>query len=353
MLLSIQMLRAAAALLVLAFHIQHELIHRLGHVGLPSLEFGAAGVDIFFVVSGFIMVWSTRSLPGQPHAARIFMGRRLVRIVPLYWLTTLVFLAGLLAWPPSNHTGIDVPNLIASFLFIPWPNQAGIHAPLYGLGWTLNFEMLFYVVFAACLAFAGRRVVLATSVVLVAMAVIGAAMPGLPFVLKVWTEPLVLEFLAGAWIASARIRGVTLRGPARVGLVMLGFALLAATEWLTVTPGLRPFLWGGPAALIVAGAALGEDWNVHGAVARAVVLLGDASYSLYLVHFLALSMLRRLGGRVLDFAALPPLGYAALAAAVAIAASVAVHLLFERPIHRVLLARLGLGGRAVGQHRPV
>ena len=347
MLLSVQILRAAAALLVLAFHIQHELIHRFGVSDAPALSFGAAGVDIFFVVSGFIMVWSTRGLAGQPGAAGVFMGRRLVRIVPLYWLTTLVFLVGALLWPPAGFRGVDPALAVASFMFIPWPDQDGLHAPLYGLGWTLNHEMFFYVVFASCLAFAARKLVPALSTVLVTIVLLGQAVPDMPFVLKVWSNPIVLEFVAGAWIAVARINGVALSGWPRMAMIALGTALLVATAWL---PGagleFRALIWGGPAALIMAGAVLGPEWPLRGPVARLFVLLGDASYSLYLVHFLVFSFVRRIGMRVFDLAAMSPVLYALVAALLAISASVAVHLLFERPLHRYLLARLGLAGRA-------
>ncbi len=354
MLLSVQILRAVAALLVLAFHVQYGLINRLGYEGAPKLVFGAAGVDIFFVVSGFIMVWSTRAVLGQKGAARTFLARRLVRILPLYWLTTTVFLVGALAWPPENFGGFSLGHVVASYLFIPWPDHMGIHAPLYGLGWTLNYEMFFYVVFAACLGLAMRRRVMAVTGVLLALVALGRVLPDLPFVLRVWSQPLVLEFAAGTWIALARLNGATLPGMVRTGLLVGGFALLVATEWLPApSDAARAVFWGVPAAMMAAGAALGPEPRIHGCIARVCVLLGDASYSIYLVHFLALSLIRRVSMRFVTVEDVPALACAVVAGLIALGASVAVHLLFERPVHRFLLARLGLGGRVVGQHRPV
>jgi exopolysaccharide production protein ExoZ len=174
-LLSVQVLRAVAALLVLASHVGHDLTRRLGFEGYPPLQFGAGGVDVFFVISGFIMVWSSRGLFGQPGAAGTFMARRLVRIVPLDWATTLLFLAGILIHPPMAHRGVDPPHLVASLLFLPWPDQDGEHSPFYGIGWTLNYEMFFYVAFALLLPLAARprAAVLALSLAFAALAVAG------------------------------------------------------------------------------------------------------------------------------------------------------------------------------------
>lgn len=355
MLLSVQILRAAAALLVLAFHVQHEAVFRLGFPDAPRLGFGAAGVDIFFVVSGFIMVWSTRDMAGQPGAARAFLARRLVRIVPLYWIMTTVLLVGMLVWPPQHFRGVDPAHLVASYLFLPWPNPEGGPAPFYGLGWTLNHEMFFYAVFAACLALPGRRGVLAATGILAALVVAGLAIPGLPFALEVWFRPIVLEFVAGALVALLRLRGVTLPGVARIALLGLGAAGLVGTEWLDrdlVDQG-RAIVWGIPATLIMAGAVLGPEPPLRGVLARVAVLLGDASYSIYLTHFLVLSFSRRLLARLFDVQAAGPLAYALVIGLLAVGVSVAVHLLAERPVHRLLLRGFGLRGRVAGDHRPV
>lgn len=357
MLLSLQILRAVAALLVLALHVQYEVVQRLGFAAAPSLHFGSAGVDIFFVVSGFIMVWSTRGTAGQPGAARGFMARRLVRIVPLYWLMTTVLLVGMLAWPPPQFPGVDPLHLVASYLFVPWPNPgyAGEHAPFYGLGWTLNHEMFFYLVFAACLGFAQQTGVRLVAGLLAAFALFGQLIPDLPYPVQIWSRPIILEFVAGALIAQLKLRGTGLSVPVRLGLIAVGCALLVGTEWLDfdMARERRWLLWGVPAALIMAGAVLGPEPPIHGLLARLLVLLGDASYSIYLVHFLVLSFSRRLLTRLLDVQAIGAFGYALCAAALALGVSVAVHLLVERPIHRVLLNRLGLHGRVVGEHRRV
>lgn len=355
MLLHVQVLRAVAALLVLAFHVQHDLVRRLGFEGYPLLHFGAAGVDIFFVISGFIMVWASRGLFGQPGAARQFLLRRLVRIVPLYWATTLLFLVVIVVMPPLNGRQADPAHLLASLLFLPWPDQDGAHSPFYGIGWTLNYEMLFYLCFALVLGAAPRRAVLMLSAAFALLAVLGVILPSLPFALRVWSQPLILEFVAGAGLAIARLEGVSLPRAARIGLVLLGSALLVATEWLPVpTTASRALVWGVPAALIMAGAVLGPERPVRGAFGRVLVLMGDASYSLYLVHFFVIAGIRPIAMRVPEIVALSPVAYALALAALSIAASILVHLAFERPVHRALLARIGArsGSRPVARATP-
>src|SRR5215467_252489 len=144
----IQVLRALAAVLVTICHAQAE-IAKIG--GLASAWPPAAlanlagfGVDLFFVISGFIMVYSTDQLFGTAHGPMEFLKRRLLRIVPLYWIVTSLYLA-LTLLIPEFAKGYPAGFLIASYLFIPAARPDGVIEPLVGQGWTLNYEMLFYV----------------------------------------------------------------------------------------------------------------------------------------------------------------------------------------------------------------
>src|SRR5215467_2504234 len=150
---AIQFLRALAAAAVVAFHVRFDFVNNVSPPGfLPAaFNLGAAGVDLFFVISGFVMVYSSESLFGRPNAPATFLLRRIVRIVPLYWLMTSVMLAYVLArgFGPSDAS----PQLaLASYFFIPYRRPSGAMDPLYGIGWTLNYEMFFYVVFAVAMA---------------------------------------------------------------------------------------------------------------------------------------------------------------------------------------------------------
>ena len=116
-----------------------------------------AGVDIFFVISGFIMVYASSRWFGSARAPRVFLAHRIARIVPLYWATMMVYLAVLLLTPWLLNSEYLAPHfVIASFLFIPAARPDGLVQPLYSLGWTLNYEMFFYALFAIAIAFPRR-----------------------------------------------------------------------------------------------------------------------------------------------------------------------------------------------------
>ena len=281
---SIQYLRAAAALAVLVFHAADRAGLRFGA--------GAAGVDVFFVISGFIMwVIGARGAPTPLD----FLRRRAQRIAPLYWLVTLGLVGAFLVAPGVFRHLQPTPGHVAlSLAFVPHADPQGHVAPLVEPGWTLNFEVFFYVVFAACLA-APRALRLGVlSGVLVGLTLLGAVLAPKGPIAQTYTSPLLLEFLAGVWIGWAWQRGLC-PGP-RLASVLLAagiFALVALELTAVDVAPLRAFLWGAPAVAIVWG-ALGleragktPDWPV----AR---LLGDASYSIYLVHGLAIAVALRL-----------------------------------------------------------
>lgn len=269
---SIQALRAVAALLVVGHHL-------VGKFGV-----GAAGVDIFFVISGFIMgIIGVHETPGQ------FVLKRLCRIVPLYWLVTLLMCAGGLAGAFTRFS-FDTTSLLKSLFFIPYFDPSGNIWPLIVPAWTLNVEMLFYVVFAAGL-FLGAPV---WSAIAVLMALVAAGLLFSPesAVLKLWTTPLLIEFIAGLLFATVfRPRS------ALVGLVMV-LCGVAGLTWAGIAgrfdDSWRALVWGLPAALIVCGTLAierGGRWPE-----RALMWLeriGDSSYSLYLTHGLVIAFAHR------------------------------------------------------------
>jgi hypothetical protein len=152
--LAIQVLRAVAALLVVLLHAFETWGERVDPAA-PGVNWdnGAAGVDIFFIISGFVMVISSRRLVDQAGAWLIFLRHRVVRIVPLYWLlTTAKIVAVLVLGGVVLRTSLDFKSVAGSYLFLPVTDSAGHFRPVLPVGWTLTYEFLFYLLFAAALA---------------------------------------------------------------------------------------------------------------------------------------------------------------------------------------------------------
>jgi exopolysaccharide production protein ExoZ len=280
-LFGIQMLRGIAALLVV-FH--HTLEESRASSGAHSPDWlttaGAAGVDIFFVISGFIMLYVSFPPGRGPLGSGSFLRRRIMRIYPLYWVCCAGVLAlwavGLFASKP-----ISIPIIVKSIFLLPTPDS------LVGVSWTLSYEIYFYIVFAAALALRGRvATVVATISTIVAMQVVASCFLA-GEIGQFLANPISLEFCFGLMLALFWRR--RLQKPAAIGLSVLCLVVIATAPLYIVhssTNGLpdvaRTIVWGVPAVFLV-GAALsvGPPTSV---VSRFAVLLGDASYAIYLTH---------------------------------------------------------------------
>ena len=337
---SIQILRAVAALGVLFHHTAHEVAAKTGvTVPFGELVVGAGGVDLFFVISGFVMVYASERLFAQPGATRIFFLRRLARIVPLYWAATAilvgyVYVAHRIFPPPF----ITTEGVVASFLFIPYPLPNGLMAPVHALGWTLNYEMFFYAVFAVAIALPRRAAVFAISALFAALVTLGLAVT-LPQPFAFWFSPIILEFCFGMLIARAYLDGK------RLSLWNALLLTLAALGAYVISACTGPFVawrwleWGVPGAMLVAAFTLVKRPPPAGPVSRAMGFLGDASYSLYLVHAIVIPAVRRVMP-ALDTPLMPWL-YALALIGGSIAAAACSYLWFERPITRALQRWIG------------
>jgi peptidoglycan/LPS O-acetylase OafA/YrhL len=347
-LLSIQVLRAVAALAVLTHHVCNEKVAHVGGAAAPldNLAIGVAGVDLFFVISGFVMVYSSESLFARRGAAKIFLLRRLARIVPLYWMVTAAIIAYLLAAHGlAVLMALHSPGgLIASFLFFPYVRPDGLVFPVHVLGWTLNYEMFFYVLFAVALLLPRRAAVMAITALFVGFTVIGRLF-ALPLPFAFWFDPIILEFCFGMAIALAYRAGVSLPRAGGWILIVAAIAAFAASTVLTVSAPWRALMWGVPSAAIVAALVLSRQGAAAGPIGRAFGFLGDASYSIYLTHLLVLPVVGWTLPRWIDFSQMPiPAmlwAYAVIAYVCAVAAACACYLLFERPVTRWLQGRIG------------
>jgi exopolysaccharide production protein ExoZ len=292
-LLGIQYLRAVGALLIVLYHMTIQIPLYTGYFNeslLGRLHL-ANGVDLFFVVSGLIMMLSSRrASPGD------FIVRRMIRIIPMYWLLTCL-LALLVGWRPElfRTTALSWEYLLKSLAFIPYANPAqnGRLFPLLVPGWSLNFEMFFYAVFACALFLPYRTRLLAMGGAFGALLAI-AAVAHSP-VLGFFADLRLLEFWLGMLIASVcrdtklRLHPTVAAVIAAVGVawLLLGFPRAAAAE-AHVQILLNSVLPAAAVVFAVASLDLGERIRKL----SAFELLGDASYSIYLTHIFSLGIAR-------------------------------------------------------------
>jgi exopolysaccharide production protein ExoZ len=314
----LQYLRAAAAIAVVLFH-----------AGLKSdLQFplGEAGVDLFFALSGFLMVAITHdgSRPGP------FIRDRILRIVPIYWIATTVMLAGALlgAFPAVRLT---LWHVTSSYAFIPSISPSnGETWPLLVPGWTLNYEMMFYAVFAGLLHLRSevQRMVVLT-VLFGTLVALGIAFRPENAIASTYTGQMLLEFAAGGWL------GILWK---RSGWPRWGWPLIAAAFFIVIvlshTQSARVLTFGIPSLLLLGAVLIIErkhpipEWRIP-------LFLGDASYSIYLWHTLAISV----AAKVCDALNFPPALVFIACVGAGVTSGAVGYLLLERPILRFFKAR--------------
>lgn len=275
----IQVLRFVAAAAVVAYHAQLTAVTYFGGTApFPFLEYGAYGVDLFFVISGFIIVFiaSTRET-----RAATFISRRIERIVPLYWLMTLLTFA-LTHIPGLARNEVSDPlHLLQSLLFLSWLNGPESY-PVLNVGWTLEFEMLFYAIAAAAMAWT-RRPWAVTAFVMLALVLTGR---GTAFFLQ---NPMIIEFVFGMTIAAFLY-------DRRLFPWLLGATLLVLATLPTTQPAWRVWVIGLPSTALVAGAVYTDLRKAYRG--RILPELGDASYSIYLAHIIAISFACKVAVRI-------------------------------------------------------
>ncbi len=343
------MARGVAANIVVVGHLfEAEAIFRGANIPEFAGIYGSSGVDVFFVLSGFIMV----AVAGRRVGSLTFLWRRVARIYPTYWLTTLATLA-LAIVSPTVVTALAQRSLWRSFLLIP-----AVTPPFVTVGWTLVHEMYFYLVFAGLLA---MRIPITVGLVgwglsIVAMTITAPDLVAGSPLLQVITHPLTAEFMMGAlvgvlWLNSrmpgarfAAIIGLaTLPIEILVGYLFLGHAIILGPQFNS----LRVLAFGIPSALIIYGLAAAERRGPAPRTPSFMVRLGDWSYSTYLMHGLVIGpfghmlfVLDRSGGigRSITFI-VGGLILSNIAGALA-------HICFERPTLR-WLHKIGPNGSAV------
>ncbi len=342
----IQYLRFFAALLVLLDH-TFQIIGQAGHGQLPpAFPGGAAGVDVFFVISGFIMTHISRQ-PGL--SARSFLLDRITRVAPPYWLLTLVVAVVLLIKPSVfNSVHLTTPIFLSSIVFMTWPNPwLPGNPPLLQVGWTLNYEMFFYLIFAVSMILSKRyRVAIAIGFITL-LALAGTAAPPNNVWIEFYTFPMIVEFAFGMAIAVyTQHRSLSL--PLSILIFIAGIILLSASMFAPLgrMSSIRTVLWGFPAALTVLGIVALEQKRPM-IQSGALLHLGNASYSLYLTHIFILGICR-VGWRYLDAFNIDDAFLLLSCIGGSILAGLAFYSAVERPLIRATRSRLKLNQKMTG-----
>ena len=302
---SIQLLRAFACLSVIISH----AIGRAGRVDdiqMPELIsiypeiviFGHFGVDLFFIISGFIMYLVHSNDFSVQGAPRKFIVSRMIRVVPIYWLLSLVALITLYFFPSlfSYREEIEVFWVLGSFLFFPSSTSYGLDSPLIGVGWSLNYEIFFYLCFATVL-FLRKSIGLSLLFVVFSLLVIfggNSSIKSTKNYFELITSPLLLEFLLG--IVAAYLFVNYRPYLYRFRYVFISLALICLFCSLLNIPLNyidRYFSWGLPSMLLLVGFSV-LSFNINNVLIAAGVKFGDISYSAYLIQVFSLPLLSKI-----------------------------------------------------------
>lgn len=279
----IQCLRALAVFMVMWAHV--KFVADFGHNPFFATAAGASGVDVFFVISGFVISMSAERLRFD---WRLFLTNRLCRIAPFYWLMSaplavMLYFFSHLTWQ----------SLLNSIVFIPLLDFHHFSSPANSFGWTLSFEFWFYTFFAVLMAILGARalVVMAPLMAILCL-IVGIGYRGAWITPSFLFHPLTLEFAAGSVIYQIRrLCGAKTMAISALLMLALGWMVLQTQSlgWqfnVLASPALgfkRACIWGGFGAALVTLAVSVDNLQLI-RWPRWAVSLGDCSYSMYLLQ---------------------------------------------------------------------
>lgn len=361
---NIQALRFFAAFSVVFAHLQ---ISRYSGIGIkPDLfAIGAFGVDIFFVISGFIMAFVSNGMKGSNIQNSVeFFIKRVFRVVPLYWM--FIFVAYILAFmsiscPPNltvcpwylsenyNFAKTSFDWLFQSLTFTNWTR-----GPIYSVGWTLIYEFWFYVLFSICLLF-GSKPLKFFSILMALVAVAGipsfsSSVP--PGVMTLFLHPFMIEFVLGVYLYSifkSNKLSVKMIIPLIAACAICGGLYQINSVVTYLGSFARPLLCGGAAFCVVAIALTLERANIK--ANKLLVSLGDSSYSLYLTHWLVVTNLPAMID-IYGYSNMSFTTFVVINVSVSLLASQVVYYLIEKPLRkssRVIVGDLLLSLRIRGK----
>ena len=282
----LQVYRGIAALLVVMFHLNEMSIERLKQVTFFNIfEAGWSGVDYFFLLSGFIMVYVHRSAIGKPDQLKSFLVKRVVRIYPIYWIITLAVLAFFLVIPGfANNKDLSIQHILVSLLLLPQNDK-----PILDVGWTLISELFFYLLFSLAIWFKPKySVPILSSWLFVTMLHYLKVVDfgGEAFLLNTIFSNMNLEFVLGSLAGYVVIKFGTKISKNRwilFGAANLGYVALLIFSGVNKIDVDRISSFGVLAALLIVSSA-SIDLNDPPKIPKIFTYLGDASYSIFLLH---------------------------------------------------------------------
>ncbi|HEY3596919.1 MAG TPA: acyltransferase [Paraburkholderia sp.] len=278
---SIRILRAVAATTVIVHHVMIT----------NGTAFGAFRVDIFFVLSGFVIALA---LGAKTMTLRKFVASRVARIVPLYWLMTLIVFCGVVLRPSLfNSTTASLSELLKSLFFIPYMKENGQLFPMLFVGWTLNYEMLFYAVTALALLLMRERRFAFITLMLGGLFFAASVTHSSHAIGQFLAQDRLLEFPLGIAVWLVWSRGKRVPVALAVPGVFAMYVLMTYVEW--AWPDSPPLVRNGLPSFFLVFCALSLEGIISdNPLTRALIFLGDASYATYLSHPFVVEAMRKL-----------------------------------------------------------
>ncbi len=272
MLISIQFLRAYASLIVVLHHITYkDKIY--GNDVLSFFTFGEIGVDIFFIISGYIMMYSTHR---KPVKAKDFIINRVIRIIPLYWVLTICALIIFMVLPDKVNSSGGTTVIFESFFLLPTEGKYLIQN-----GWTLRYEFLFYFIFMFSLFLNNKKYIL---IIITTLVLLGLFIESENIYFNFITKDLILEFVFGIFLYFLFYKYGKDKDNLKLSIffIVISFILLYFLLQNENTMRYRSIYYGIPAFLFTYGIILIENFFTK--YKKYILPLGNSSYSLYLVH---------------------------------------------------------------------
>ncbi len=338
---SVHTLRGLAALLVVAHHVP-QYLRSHGFPSIPQFEVGAFGVDIFFSISGFVMYFASRSEGITPIK---FLRDRALRILPLYWTITLIL--GLTAWlvPTIFSTSSSSAETIAkSIFFIPTYGEKGLIRPILSMGWTLYYEIFFYIITAFFLYASNcksNKALLSATTIAIAASILLAFKVNTNYSVLQLLAPISIEFLFGTLIGAATeaaLKSDRISPPqfmtCLLTLPVAGYLLITSTpENININVD-RLLFWGIPGALILVSViSLEPLFKRLTIIFPSFSIVGDASYAIYLVHGISFSLIGKI---IKSFGVNPSISPAIPLFFGALTLGILTHIHVEKPLQKKL-----------------